>query len=122
MDALLKVGAETLISENVDFALKQCFEVLAEFDEIEQAASAIHFNQEIDVAFRAGLSPRHGPEDPYVVGSVFLREAEDFRPFEFEYVRDTHSALPEKFLVLEGYRLAHVLTSSTRQVSGPVAG
>ncbi len=33
-----------------------------------------------------------------------------------EQVCDTHSALPENSLVLEGYRFAHGLTSGTRQV------
>jgi hypothetical protein len=84
MDSLLKVWAKALIGENVDFTLEQCFEVLAEFDEIEQAAPIIHFNKEVDIAFRTRLSPCHGPEDPHIVGSMCLREAQYFRPFEFE--------------------------------------
>src|SRR5713226_1887687 len=115
MDSLLEVWTEALIGEDVDFALQQRFQVLAEFDEIEQAASVVHFDEEVDIAVSVSLSPRHGPEDPHVVGSVRLREAQYFGPFEFEQVRDTHSALPEKSLVLEGYRFAHGLTSGTRQ-------
>jgi hypothetical protein len=84
MDSLLKVWTKTLIGENVDFTLEQCFEVLAEFDEIEQAAPIIHFNKEVDIAFRTRLPPCHRPKDPYVVGSVCLREAQYFWPFEFE--------------------------------------
>ena len=84
MDSLLEVWTKALIGEDIDFALQQCFKVLAEFDEIEQAASAIHFDEEIDIAFRVRLSPCHGPKDPYIVGSVCLREAQYFRPFEFE--------------------------------------
>jgi hypothetical protein len=57
---------------------------LTEFDEIEQAASAVHFDEEVDIALRARLSPCHGPEDPHIVGSVCLRKAQYFRPFEFE--------------------------------------
>ena len=116
MDPLLEVRTEALVGEDVDFTLQERFQVLAEFDEIEQAASVVHFDQEVDIAVSVSLSPRHGPEDPHVVGSVRLREAQYFGPFEFEQVRDTHSALPEKSLVLEGYRFAHGLTSGTRQV------
>jgi hypothetical protein len=116
MDSLLEVRTEALIREDVDFTLQQRFQVLAEFDEIEQAASVVHFDQEVDIAVNVSLSPRHGPEDPHVVGSVRLREAQYFWSFEFEQVRDTHSALPEKSLVLEGYRFAYGLTSSTHQV------
>ena len=116
MDSLLEVWTEALIGKDVDFALQQRFQVLAEFDEIEQAASAVHFDEEVDIAVSVSLSPHHGSEDPHVVGSVRLREAQYFGPFEFEQVRDTHSALPEKSLVLEGYLFAHGLTSGTRQV------
>ena len=116
MDSLLEVRTEALVGEDVDFTLQQRFQVLAEFDEIEQDASVVHFDQEVDIAVSVSLSPRHGPEDPHVVGSVRLREAQYFGPFEFEQVRNTHSALPEMSLVLEGYRFAHGLTSGTRQV------
>jgi hypothetical protein len=116
MDSLLEIGTEALIGKNVDFALQQCFQVLAEFDEIEQAASVLHFDEEVDIAVSMGFAPRYGPENPHVVGSMRLREAQYFWPFAFEQVCDTHSALPEKSLVLEGYRFAHGLTSGTRQV------
>jgi hypothetical protein len=95
MDSLLEVGTEALNGEDVDFALQQCFQVLAEFDEIEQAASVVHFDEEVDIAVSLSLAPRYGPEDPHVVGSMRLREAQYFGPFEFEQVCDTHSALPE---------------------------
>ena len=72
MDSLLEVWTEAIIGEDVDFALQQCFQVLAEFDEIEQAASVVHFDEEVDIAVSVSLSPRHGPEDPHVVGSVRL--------------------------------------------------
>jgi hypothetical protein len=68
------------------------------------------------------LAPRYGPEDPHVVGSMRLREAQYFGPFEFEQVCDTHSALPKKSLLLGGYRFAHGLTSGTRQVLDLVFG
>jgi hypothetical protein len=84
MDSLREVRTEALIGEDVDFSLQQCFEVLAEFDEIEQAAAAVHFDEEVDIALRARLTSRHGPEDPHVVGPVCLREAQYFWPFEFE--------------------------------------
>jgi hypothetical protein len=84
MDSLLKIWTQALIGEDIDFTLQQCFEVLAQFNEIEQAAPAVHFNEEIDIAFRARFSPCHGPEDPHIVGPVCLREAQYFRPFEFE--------------------------------------
>ena len=84
MDSLLKIWTKALIGEDVDFTLQQCFKILAEFDEIEQAAPIIHFNKEVDIAFRTRLPPCHRPKDPYVVGSVCLREAQYFRPFEFE--------------------------------------
>ena len=84
MDSLLKVWTKALIGEDVDFTLQQCFEVLAEFDKIEQGASAVHFDEEVDIALRARLSSGYGPEDPHIVGSVCLREAQYFRPFEFE--------------------------------------
>ena len=84
MDSLLKIWTKALIGENVDFTLQQCFKVLAQFNEIEQAAPAVHFNEKIDIAFRARLSPCHGPKDPHIVGSMCLRETQYFRPFEFE--------------------------------------
>jgi hypothetical protein len=84
MDSLLKIWTQALIGEDIDFTLQQCFEVLAQFNEIEQAAAMIHFDKEIDIAIWARLSPCHGPEDPHIVGPVCLREAQYFRPFEFE--------------------------------------
>lgn len=84
MDSLLKIWTQALIGEDIDFTLQQCFEVLAQFNEIEQAAPAVHFNEEIDIAFRARFSPCHGSEDPHIVGPVCLREAQYFRPFVFE--------------------------------------
>ena len=62
MDSLLKVWTKALIGKDVDFTLQQSFEVLAEFDEIEQAASAVHFDEEVDIAFRARLSPATDPK------------------------------------------------------------
>jgi hypothetical protein len=118
MESLLKVGTEPRIGEDVDFTLEQCFQVLAELDGIEQAASVLHFDEEVDIAVSLGLAPCHGPEDPHIVGSMRLREAQYFWPFEFEQVCDTHSALSKKSLALEGYRFAHGLTSGTRQVLG----
>jgi hypothetical protein len=96
MDSLLEVRTEPFISEDFDFVLEQYFQVLAELDEIEQAAPVVHFDKEIDIAVGMSLSPRDRPEDPHVVSSMRLREAQYFDPFEFEQVRDTHSALPEK--------------------------
>ena len=84
MDSLLEVWTEPLIGEDFDFALEQCFQVLAEFDEIEQAASVVHFDEEVDIAVSMTLAPRHGPEDPHVVGSMRLRKAQYFEPFEFQ--------------------------------------
>ena len=75
MDSLLEVGTEALIGEDVDFALQQYFQVLAEFDEIEQTASVIHFDEEVDIAVSVSLTPRYGSEDPHVVGSMRLRKA-----------------------------------------------
>lgn len=84
MDFLIEVGTETLIGQDVDFTLQQGFEFLAELNKVEQAAVAIHFDEEVDIAVWELLPPRHGPEDPHVVGSMCLREAQDFRSFEFE--------------------------------------
>jgi hypothetical protein len=84
MDSLLKVWTKALIGENVDVTLEQCFEVLAEFNEIEQAAPIFHFNKEVDIAFRTRLPPCHRPKDPHIVSSMCLRKAQYFRPFEFE--------------------------------------
>lgn len=36
LDALLKVGAETFISENVQFAVQDGFQLLTEFDQVQQ--------------------------------------------------------------------------------------
>src|SRR5207245_8849652 len=103
MDSLLEVWTEARIGEDVDFALQQRFQVLAEFDEIEQAASVVHFDEEVDIAVSVSLSTRHGIEDPQVVGSVRLRTAQYSWPFVFELVRGTHSALLHMSLVLVGY-------------------
>jgi hypothetical protein len=94
MDSLLEIWTEAFVGEDLDFALQQCFEVLAEFDEIEQAASVVHFDEEIGIAVSAGIPPRYGTEDPHIVGSMFLRETQYFRPLEFEQVRDTHFCTP----------------------------
>jgi len=84
MDFLIEVGTEALIGQDVDFALQQDFKLLAELNEIEQAAVAIHFDEEVDITVWTRLSPRHGPEDPHVVGAMCLRETQDFRSFECE--------------------------------------
>lgn len=94
MDSLFKIWTEAVVCKDVDFTLQQCFEVLAEFNKIEQATSVVHFDKEVDIAVSAGISPRYGPEDPHVVGSVFLRETQYFRAFKFEQVRDTHFCTP----------------------------
>ena len=84
MDFLIEVGTGTLIGQDVDFTLQQGFKLLAELDEIEQTAIAIHFDKEIDITVWTRLSPRHGPEDPHVVGTMYLCEAQNFSSFEFE--------------------------------------
>ena len=94
MDALLEIWTEAFVGEDVNFVLQQCFEVLAESNEVEQTASVVHLDEEVDIAVSVGFSPRDGPEDPHVVGSVFLRETQYFRPFEFEQVHDIHFYTP----------------------------
>ena len=55
------------------------------FFELATAIAFLHYaKEEVDIAVWARLPPRHGPEDPHVVGSMCLREAQDFRSFEFE--------------------------------------
>lgn len=46
--------------------LQQRFEILAEFDKIEQAAPAVHLDEEVDVTASLSLTPRHGSEDPHI--------------------------------------------------------
>ena len=53
MDSLLEVGTHALIREYIDFALQQCFEILAQLDQVEQAPSVIHLNEKVDIAVRA---------------------------------------------------------------------
>ena len=84
MDFLIEVWTEPLIGQDVDVTLEQGFKLLAELDEIEQAAVAIHLNEEVDITVWTRLSSRHGPEDPHVVGPMCLRETQDFRSFECE--------------------------------------
>ena len=97
MDALLKVGTQAVVGENVDFALKQCFEVLAEFDKIEQAASAVHFNKEVDIAFRASLSSRHGPEHAHVTGAMLRGQLKNAVPSGFEQGGGCHELFLTRF-------------------------
>jgi len=71
--ALLQIGTNTSLGEDVDFPLKKRLEILARLDEIKEAATALHFDKEVYIAFRACLSRRHGPRYPHVVCSVFVR-------------------------------------------------
>ncbi len=58
MDALLKVGTQAVVGEDVDLTLKQCFQVLAELNKIEQAAAFFHVHQEVHVTSSSCFSPR----------------------------------------------------------------
>ncbi len=93
MDPLLEVWTEALIGEDIDFALQQCFQVLAEFDEIKQAASAVHFDEEVDIAVSVSLSPRHGSEDPHIPGSMMGSKLENTVAAGSEQISGCHVPL-----------------------------
>lgn len=91
MDALLKIGAETFISENVHFAVKDGFQLLTEFDQIQQAAPTVHLHQQVDVARRVCFSPCHRSKHAHVVCSMLGGQSENFGASGFEDIASCHN-------------------------------
>jgi hypothetical protein len=58
MDALFEVGTQTFIREDIDFSVEEGFEFLAEFDQIQQAAPAVHFDQQAGPASPRATDPK----------------------------------------------------------------
>ena len=56
---------------------EELLEILGEADEIEERASGLHRDQEIDVALGVGFATGGRAEKPHVTGAMSGREAED---------------------------------------------
>lgn len=59
MNMLFKMRAESSICEHIDFAVQQFFQVLTQFNEVEQAPTAFHIHEEIDVAVGPRVTPHY---------------------------------------------------------------
>lgn len=81
MDALFEIGAETLIGEDIDFALQNGFQFLTEFNQIQQASSLVHLHQEIDIARWSCFPSRNRSKYTHMVCSMLRGELKDIMPF-----------------------------------------
>lgn len=93
MDSLLEVRTEALIGEDVDFPVKQFFQVLAELDKVEKATPTLHVYKEVDIAFRLRFSPHCGPKNPHIPGSMMGSKLENTVAAGSEQISGCHVPL-----------------------------
>lgn len=93
MDALLEVGTQSLIGEDIDFALEEGFQFLTEFDQVQQTAAMVHLDQEINVAGWPGLSSGGRTKYTDVVSAVLCRKLEDVASFGSQHISGSHDTL-----------------------------
>lgn len=70
MNTVLKIGTDSAIGHDIDRMLEEIFEILVESHEIKQAASWLHIDQKINVAFWVGLPSDNRPKETDVFGAV----------------------------------------------------
>jgi hypothetical protein len=64
------VWADASVGEHVDMAAQQILKVLPEPNEIEQVASWLHFDEEIQIAARLRFAPGSRAEHAHVTGTM----------------------------------------------------
>ncbi len=60
---------------------------------VEETSAALQLDQEIDIAFGAGLTPRDGAKDPDIGGAMPGGDAEDVLPSFPQKLLDSHHPL-----------------------------
>jgi hypothetical protein len=91
--ALLEKGTQPSLSEDVDFPVKQFFQVLAELDKVEKATPTIHVYKEVNIAFRLRFSPHCGPKNPHIPGSMMGSKLENTVAAGSEQISGCHVPL-----------------------------
>lgn len=64
------MGAHAAVAEHIDLSAKQILQVLPQADEIDQAATGFHLDQEINVARSIRVPSRHRAEHTDVARPV----------------------------------------------------
>jgi hypothetical protein len=67
--------------QHVNLAIEQCLEILTKPHDVQQRTVRIHVHEEIDVAVRAVIATRDGPEHTEVVRPVLRRYSKDVVAF-----------------------------------------
>jgi hypothetical protein len=62
--------AHATIAEHINSSAEQVLQVLPQPDEVEQTATGLHLNQEVNVARGPGVSSRHRTENANVMSAV----------------------------------------------------
>ncbi len=106
MDVLLNVETKALVCQNSNFALKDYFQLLAELDQVQKAASAVHLHQQVDVAGRPCFSSRHRSKHTHVVNAMLFGNLKDVVALGFQHLSGSHGSFPVP--LRPGYSLALV--------------
>ena len=72
--------AEPWLRDEIDPAAQELPELRQKSSQVEETATGLEVDQEIDVAFRSGVAPGDGTEDAHVARSMPRRRGEDFIP------------------------------------------
>lgn len=73
-DPVTQVAAETAFADDVDPDPKQIRHVLLESDEVEQAASRLHPDEEVEVAVRARIAACIRAEYTHIDGAMTVQQ------------------------------------------------
>lgn len=65
------------IAQQIDMYAKQVFDVLPECNEIEQAATRLHLDKQIDIAHLPGFAPCQRAEDANIARAMSRRTVQD---------------------------------------------
>src|SRR5665213_1856166 len=72
--------AHTAVAEHIDMGAEHVLQVLPEPDEVDQAATRFHLDQEVHVARRVRLTAHYRAEHTHVASAVVCSAAQDLLP------------------------------------------
>src|ERR1035437_931142 len=86
-------GTKPTSDGDVDFATEEGFQLDNKCSVIEEAPPGLETHEQIYVAIRRSLTPRHRSENAHVARPVGFRRAENRRPVLAEELFDSHGRL-----------------------------
>jgi len=85
-----QVRTDRGFGDHIYLASQQFFQVLLDGDDIEQAASRFHFDQEIQIAGLRGFTPGHRTEEAHITGPMSLGDFQDLSAFLLNKLGNVH--------------------------------